>query len=505
MPRSGPAVVPSAVAAFRRTVPLVAAALAFAAGASAAIYYARNGLALSHYDARAHLVVARRIFDSLTPGWQQVGAVWLPLPHLLNALPVQIDAFYRTGASAIAISVMSGAVAAWALAAQVGRSTASATAAIAAALLLVLNPNVLYLLGTPMTEPLLFGLTFLAAERTAAWLDAGATTPPRAAGLALAGMCLTRYEAWPILGAVLTLTPLALVAAGERPRRALGAAARLAVIPAAAIALFMLNSRWTIGAWFVTGGFFVAENPAKGHPLLAWQQVRETLASLAGSWLLWAGSAAALLIVTQVVRRRVRPSLLLLLAPAAAAALPLYAYLQGHPVRVRYAVPLIVAATALCGAGVGLLPRRARLAAATGLVVLMVLTHRPFEATAPMVIEAQRDTRNRAGRQAVTDYLLAHYDGRTPIMTSMGSLAHYMQDLSRDGLALRSFLHEGNGELWGYAIQEGPQGFADWVLVEEKAEGGDAIYQRARQRPTFFTGYTRVASGGGVALYRRVR
>jgi hypothetical protein len=61
------------------------------------------GLTLSHYDAKAHLVVARRVFDSLTPSWEQIGAVWLPLPHVLNALPVQIDWMYRTGASAIAI------------------------------------------------------------------------------------------------------------------------------------------------------------------------------------------------------------------------------------------------------------------------------------------------------------------------------------------------------------------------------------------------------------------
>ena len=73
-------------------------------GLAAAIHYHRLGLSLAHYDARAHLVVARRIFDSLIPGWQQVGAVWLPLPHLLNALPVQIDWFYRTGFSAIATS-----------------------------------------------------------------------------------------------------------------------------------------------------------------------------------------------------------------------------------------------------------------------------------------------------------------------------------------------------------------------------------------------------------------
>src|SRR5918998_344821 len=88
-------------------VPVVLGALAALLGSGAAIYYATLGLTLSHYDAKAHLVVARRILDSLTPGWEQIGAVWLPLPHLLNMLPVQIDLFYRTGAFAIAVSVLS--------------------------------------------------------------------------------------------------------------------------------------------------------------------------------------------------------------------------------------------------------------------------------------------------------------------------------------------------------------------------------------------------------------
>src|SRR5260370_17522906 len=81
------------------------------AGAIAALHYHRLGLTLSHYDARGHLVVARRIIDSITPGWQQIGAVWLPLPHLLNALPVQIDFFYRTGASAVGLSIVAVSVA----------------------------------------------------------------------------------------------------------------------------------------------------------------------------------------------------------------------------------------------------------------------------------------------------------------------------------------------------------------------------------------------------------
>ena len=75
------------------------------ASLATAWHYDAAGLALSHYDAKGHLVVARRIFDSLTPGWRQIGAVWLPLPHLLNALPSQVDAWYRTGASAILLSM----------------------------------------------------------------------------------------------------------------------------------------------------------------------------------------------------------------------------------------------------------------------------------------------------------------------------------------------------------------------------------------------------------------
>ncbi len=60
-------------------------------GTAAVVHYARGGLLLSHYDARAHLTVARRVFDSLTPGWRQLGGVWLPLLHLIDLPLVASD------------------------------------------------------------------------------------------------------------------------------------------------------------------------------------------------------------------------------------------------------------------------------------------------------------------------------------------------------------------------------------------------------------------------------
>src|SRR5690606_38317966 len=134
-------------------------ALATLRGLMAAAVYWQAGLTLAHYDARAHLVVARRILDSITPGWEQIGAVWLPVPHVLDMLPVQVDLYYRTGASAVAFSVVALGLAAAATAAIIIRLTGSRWGAVAGAALFAGNPSVLYLHATPMTEPLLFGLT----------------------------------------------------------------------------------------------------------------------------------------------------------------------------------------------------------------------------------------------------------------------------------------------------------------------------------------------------------
>jgi hypothetical protein len=472
-----------------------------AAGAAAALYYAEAGLTNSHYDARAHLVVARRIFDSLTPGWQQVGAVWLPLPHLLNMIPVQVDAWYRSGASGVVISVLSMAAAAWAVASLILRTTGSAAGAWTAAALLMINPNVLYLQSTPMTEPLLFGTTLLGIAFTAAWLDGGAVRPPVAAGLALAAACLTRYEAWPITAGVVALAVAVLIRRGMPPIAAVRAGARLAAYPAVAIAVFSMNSRYTVGEWFTTGGFFVPVNvDAHGHPLVAFRQVREGLYQLSGTALVYSAYAGAVALAVTFWRSPARAPLLLVLALAGAAALPWYAYVNGHPFRIRYDLPLVVACAVTAGAAIGLLRARLGWIAGAVLVTLAAWQAPPFDRQAPLVRESQLELRQKAGREAVTNYLREHHDGRT-ILMSMGSLAHYMHDLSHAGFHIRNFLHEGNGEAWWMAVER-PHGVVGWIIVEERAEGGDTLYWQGQQRPAFFEGFERVAEGGNVGLYR---
>lgn len=322
-----------------------------------------------------------------------------------------------------------------------------------------------------------------------------------AAGWALVAASLSRYEAWPIIAATIALAFAALLRRGWRTADAARAVRGLALWPLWTIAAFLVNSKVSVGAWFVSEGFFVPENKALGHPWLAWTEVWRGLVSLTGALLPWMAVVAAGLIVFAWLRARARSGIIIVLALAAAAALPWYAYYKGHPLRLRYDVPLVAAAAALIGTGVSLLPGRARGAAAIVVVALAATAAKPFDRSAPVVTESQRDAQNAAGRVVVTNYLRSHWDGQ-PIMMSMGSLGHYMQDLSRAGLSIHDFLHEGNGEIWKYAMGH-PQPFAAWILVEEKAEGGDALYWQGKLDPRFFAGYERVAEGGNVSLYRR--
>ncbi len=496
----------------------VLGALAALLGVATAWTYASAGLSLSHYDAKAHLVVARRILDSITPNWEQIGAVWLPLPHVLNALPVQIDFMYRTGASAIAISILSFAVTVACLSALVVRLTGSGAGAVLAAALFAINPNVLYLQSTPMTEPLLFALSALVVLHLTDWSLSDVARVPRAAGWTIVAACLTRYEAWPIVGAAMLLSAWVKWRRGFAFHAVAASVMRLAFYPAGALVFFMIMSWITIGEWFVTGGFYVPDPTLQGKPQAVYEAIIEGASDLAGERMVLATQiAVVLLLITAAVRRaffqKFSPDLLVsckAFSPAAlvmpiallaSAALPFYAFVSGHPFRIRYEVPLVLGAAACVGTATGLL-RRAAPVAALVLVLSVIVQVPPFGREAPMIVEAQLDRKNSEGRRVVTDCLAREYDGTT-IMASMGALAHYMQELSQAGFGIEDFLHEGNGPMWDLAISRGPALLAGWALIEEAAEGGDMLARRVKERPSWLNGMQRVCEGGNVALYRR--
>jgi Gpi18-like mannosyltransferase len=124
----------------------------------AAWWLFRKGYILYYGDAQAHLNISRSIIDSKTPGYDQLGSVWLPVLHVICIPFVANDWLWSTGlAGTIPVAVcFVASVAFFYLAAREAYGGALAAAVTAACY--ALNPNLLYLGSIPMTE-----VVFLAA------------------------------------------------------------------------------------------------------------------------------------------------------------------------------------------------------------------------------------------------------------------------------------------------------------------------------------------------------
>jgi hypothetical protein len=395
-----------------------------------------------------------------------------------------------------------------------------------------------------MTEPLLFGLTLLAVALVYDWVeaqaagrpdrlrqgygesrrsaagraeaegryyvggsspstDAGVAASARAkAGWALVAACLTRYEAWFVTAAAIVLAAIALWRRGIPLRNVLKFTIQLSLYPAIAIVAFFFHSWFTTGEWFVTGGFFVPDNIAYRRPDTAFMAVVYGVRIFVGTpFLVMAAAGVAFVLITGVARRE-RSSALVALSLTAFMVLPAYAFYQGHPFRMRYMVAPAVGAAVFVGIAIGMLRGHWRTVAAAAVALWIVATIRPLDAQAPMVQEAQWDRPFSAGRRVVTTCLMRDYRDE-PILASMGSLAHYMQELSNEGIEIRDFVHEGNLPYWQEAI-ESPGGRVGWILVEDRAEGGDMLAKRVRESSQFLTGFKKLCDGGGVTLYKAV-
>ena len=79
--------------------------LAFLAAALATLWSYSKDYIIAYGDAESHLNIAKRVVDSLTPGFAQLGGIWLPLPHIFLIPFVYFDWLWRTG---LAGSIVSG-------------------------------------------------------------------------------------------------------------------------------------------------------------------------------------------------------------------------------------------------------------------------------------------------------------------------------------------------------------------------------------------------------------
>jgi hypothetical protein len=248
------------------------------AAALTAIWWSwRNGALLNYGDAVAHLHIARRFLDCRFHSIAELGSVWLPLPHLLMVPFVQVYAWWANGIAGTIPSVLAYLAACLGIYRLARKWLEEATAALALAFF-ALNPNLLYLATTAMTEPLFVCEMIWIALLLVEWRTQLAVDPERADRLlrwvvtVLIAAVYTRYDGWVIAFLAWAGIGFTLWRSGRLRSRSFWIAS--AVLAAAPLAWFIYNAA-SFGDWldFARGPYSAraielrtAHGPGPLHP-----------------------------------------------------------------------------------------------------------------------------------------------------------------------------------------------------------------------------------------------
>lgn len=161
------------------------------------IYCYNNDVIIAYGDAESHLNIAKRVITSLTPGFDQLGGIWLPLPHIMMVPFIWIDPLWRSGIAGSIVSGFAYVISCLFLYLTTYKLTKSKLSSFICFIIFALNPNILYLQTTAMTELVLIMFFILSTY----WFINFLRNPDNIIALlatAFFGFCasLSRYDGW---------------------------------------------------------------------------------------------------------------------------------------------------------------------------------------------------------------------------------------------------------------------------------------------------------------------
>ncbi len=507
------------------------------------LYYFQRADVLLYGDAVAHLNIARRVFDSKTPGLLQLGTVWLPLPHLLMVPFLISNEMWRRGVGGSIPSMVAyvfGVIGMFrlvrgTLSRSVEPDGAARVAAWTAAFVFAANPNLIYLQTTAMGEALYLALFLWVVVYFSEFVrgDAQARTK---CGLCLAAACLTRYDGWflavAMAAAVVLMTFLSdneATRAASRFRVPRIAAAKFVLIAAAAPALWLAYNgivyrnplEFANGPYSAkaierrTQGAGSPGHPGSGNPLLAEMYFLKSAEAnvaenewLQRTWILLAVAGvvgAALTYRGKSSQGASLPSaaglpLLFLLVP-----LPFYALsvaYGGIPIfipawwpfthyNVRYGLQLLPALAAALAILVYLTMRaerwapRLRFACVLALLAVVAVSYASIWRAGPVSLrEAQINMRTRNELEA---QLATWLEKLPPNSTLLMYLGDHVGAVQKAGIPLEHVINEGNHRTWRQPVD--PQGLWEHALADPSryadyvvASEGDSVWQAVHDR-----------------------
>lgn len=468
---------------------------------------------LTYNDAASHLNIARRVFDNLTPGFAQIGTVWLPLPHVLMIPFAASDFLWHTGLAGSIVSGIAYIICIFFVYKLIFVITKNHIGASIGALIMALNPNFLYLQTTPMTEPLLLMTCVIAMYCITKYVESRAVSALVLTGVFTALATLTRYDGWFLFITILFLLPLWVYRMYGK-EEAEGSFLLFLFSGGFGIFLWILWNTFIFGdpLYFITGPYSayaqqrvlkqVGQLPTEGHIGTSLSYYFWSMADNNGIVLLLAAIVALCLISFFFKQKKFLLTILVILSPVIFNIIALFLGQSAMNVpqaatnpgmfNIRYGIMALPAIAIILGILAS--QKIVRLFIIILLVVQSILFIQ--EGIPVSLADGLHGLYDTYYTVEASSWLKSHYTGGL-ILTSLASHDAFV---ARTQLPMRLYIHEGTQAYWAHALQQ-PSSEATYIAMLSFPP--DVVYKAIAKNPDFIHNYTLVHSYGNFGIYKR--
>lgn len=488
---------------------------------SSYVWYASRGLTLAYGDAISHMSIAYHVFASRSPGLAQLGSVWPPLNHMFMLPFVWNEILYRSGLGGSIPSMVAYVVAIVYMYRSGSLIFGSRNSGIVAALVLALNPSVLYMQATPMSEMDLICFAVVAVYYACRWAHTLAAPDLTKCAAAVAAGTLIRYDGWALALALLAI--LILIAWRKRNRVFAESSALLySTLGFAGCAAWFIYEQviFSNALDFLTGPYSAKSQEhniqnAGGlqtyhNPLLSLHVYTQVMIDAAGAPLI---AAAVIGLVWWLWNTRQAISswpVYAVLVPFAFNWLSLVLGIttivtpevpnggSSTYFNVRYGMMMLPAVALFIAA----LVSSKRFLMPAFLALIIVYCGGTLFLGTPYALQDPLHGANAHGRQLQTaeaEWLVAHYSGGA-ILASNGSFTPMMYYTD---LPSNTFITENDGQIFQAAVAN-PQQNAEWVIVDTHNNNFDAVWSALHTRAHWSQHYVLRKTFGSVELFQLI-
>jgi hypothetical protein len=488
-----------------------------------AVYFSyQSNYILTYNDAASHLNIARRVVDSITPGFAQIGTVWLPLPHIFMLVFAWNNTLWHTGLAGSIISMIAYITGAIYIHKLINLLISKPIAGAIGTLVFLLNPNLLYLQTTPMTEPLLLTSIIIAIYYAAKYLHTNTINYLILSGVFVTAATLVRYDGWFLYMFLAALLPVFVyfIRGLKRAESTL-----MLFLTAGGFGIF-LWFLWNItifgdAFYFITGPYSAAAQqkvlkqvgqlPTQGNIFLASFYYVWAIIENNGFYITIAALLASFFVPLMLKQKRHMLVLLAVLSPIMFNVIALYLGQSAINIpeapqnpglfNIRYglmALPWIAVVLGVISSN-----KYARIL----VVALIYLQSYIFiqQGIPITLIDGMNGLENTYYTVEASQWLANNYHGGY-ILTSLASHDAFV---ARTGLPMKYYIHEGTRDYWNNALQNpslpaGPKQ-VNITYIAVLSFPPDTVYKALRNNPSFYLNYKLVHKYKEFEIYERIR